>query len=293
MSPRRSAEELAALMASADHDADSQLRQTRFRVDLVRGWDVPDGARVLEIGCGQGDTTAVLADAVGAAGRVTAVDIAGPDYGAPATIGESTGRLAEGPLARRIEFRLAFDALDPANGFADDAFDVVVLAHCTWYFASLETLADMLRRIRPWAPRLCLSEWELQPDGIDQCGHLLAVLIQGQIESFKTETIANVRTPYSRETLHALLRETGWAIAAETTVDASELEDGRWEIEECLDVSRGEAEALDLPLRAKQLLGCQLDVLQQMYERGETRSLPAYSVVAERLSSRSEPAPSP
>jgi SAM-dependent methyltransferase len=275
-------EELAALMASADHDAGAQLRQTRFRVELVRGWNIPEGARVLEIGCGQGDTTAVLADAVGPSGRVTAVDVAGPDYGAPATIGESTRRLANGPLGTRIQFRLAFDALDPANGFADDAFDIVVLAHCTWYFASLEQLAHTLRRIRPWAPRLCLSEWELQPDDIDQSGHLLAVLIQGQIESFKTETTANVRTPYSRETLHTLLHETGWAIATETTVDASELEDGRWEIEGCLDVSRSEADALTVPRRTKQLIGSQLDVLQRLYERGDTRSLPAYSVVAER-----------
>jgi SAM-dependent methyltransferase len=288
-----SPEGLAALMASADHDPDAQLRQTRFRLGLVQGWDIPKGARVLEIGCGQGDTTAVLADAVGPTGRVTAVDIAGPDYGAPVTIGESTRRLAEGPLGAQIEFRLAFDALDPANGFADDAFDIVILAHCTWYFASLGQIADTLRRVRPWAPRLCLSEWELQPVDIGQSGHLLAVLIQGQIESFKTETIANVRTPYSRETLHRLLRETGWAIAAETTVDASELDDGRWEIEGCLDVSRGEAESLAVPLRTKRLIESQLDVLQRLYERGETRSLPAYSVVAERLSSRSEPAPSP
>ncbi len=60
-------------------------------------WQIPAGARVLEIGCGQGDTTAVLADAVGSAGRVIAVDIADPSYGAPVTIGESARHLSDGP----------------------------------------------------------------------------------------------------------------------------------------------------------------------------------------------------
>ncbi|HEY1479751.1 MAG TPA: class I SAM-dependent methyltransferase, partial [Gaiellales bacterium] len=149
----RTIEQLAELMPASAHDADAQLRQTRFRSALVRDWQIAPGARVLEIGCGQGDTTAVLADAVGPEGRVLAVDLAGGSYGSPVTLGESTRALADGPLGDRIEFRLEFDALDPANGFDDDAFDVIVLAHCTWYFASLGQLADTLRRIHPWAPR--------------------------------------------------------------------------------------------------------------------------------------------
>jgi SAM-dependent methyltransferase len=248
----------------------------------VHGWGIPPGARVLEIGCGQGDTTAVLADAVGPDGRVVAVDLAGPDYGAPTTIGESTRRLAHGPLGAQIEFRLGIDVLAPAVAFPDDAFDVVVLAHCTWYFASLEQLSATLRRLRPWAPRLCLSEWELQPDSVEQTGHLLAVLIQGQIEAFKATSVANVRTPYSRDTLHTLLRDTGWSVTSEALVDASELDDGRWEIEECLESSRGELAELDLADRPKELLASQLDVLRGSSERGQTRSLPAYSVIAAR-----------
>jgi SAM-dependent methyltransferase len=282
MSPGRTAEQLAALMASAAHDREVQLRQTRFRMDLVDGWGISPGTRVLEIGCGQGDTTAVLADAVGPDGRVTAVDLAGPDYGAPVTIGESTRRLALGPLGAQIEFRLGVDVLAPTVVFPDDAFDVVVLAHCTWYFASFEQLAATLRRVRPWAPRLCLSEWELQPDSVEQTGHLLAVLIQGQIEAFKATSVANVRTPYSRDALHALLRETGWSVTSEALVDASQLDDGRWEIEECLGSSHDELATLDLPDRPKELLASQLDVLRRSSERGRTRSLPAYSVIAGR-----------
>ncbi len=263
-----SAEELAALMASSAHDAAVQAGQTRFRMTLVRDWQIAPGARVLEIGCGQGDTTAVLADAVGAAGRVTAVDPADPGYGAPVTLGESTHVLAEGPLGGRIEFRVPFDALDPANAFPDDAFDVVVLALCTWYFASLDEIAETLRRVRPWAPRLCLAEWELEPLELGQAGHLLAVLIRSRTEAGGHSSDANVRTPYTRGRLHELLGAAGWQVARETLVDTSELDDGRWEIESCLADTPGDS--------------LTRDVLAGLHARGSTRSLPVYSIVAER-----------
>ena len=53
------------------------------RVELVSFWDVKPGSRVLELGCGQGDCTVVIADAVGENGHVDAVDPGAPDYGEP------------------------------------------------------------------------------------------------------------------------------------------------------------------------------------------------------------------
>lgn len=61
--------------------ADTQIGQTLERIDLVSRWGIKEGDRVLEIGCGQGDMTAVLATAVGENGRVTALDPAPLDYG--------------------------------------------------------------------------------------------------------------------------------------------------------------------------------------------------------------------
>jgi SAM-dependent methyltransferase len=275
-------EDLATLMAANAISPDAQLRQTRVRVRLVDEWQIAEGARVLEIGCGQGDTTAVLADAVGRRGRVVAVDRADASYGAPVSLGDSARRLAQGPLGDRIEFRFGFDALDPANAFPDDAFDAVVLAHCTWYFDSLVQLAETFRRIRPWAARLCLSEWDLEPRTADQAGHFLAVMIQAQIEAHKTRSEANVRTPYSREALRTILRATRWEVASETLVDASELDDARWEIASCLSDSLPEAEVLELGARLQTLLASQVDVLRRISERGESRPLPSYSVVATR-----------
>lgn len=174
---------LAAGMAAAEHSPDVQLSQTRHRAALVAGWRIPPGSTVLELGCGQGDMTAVLAEAVGPEGRVVAVDVAEPSYGAPVTLGESAARLTAGPLGPRIDFRFGTDVLDPSVGFPEGAFDHVVLAHCSWYFASLGQLRDTLVRVRPWARRLWFTEWDMTPASDGQLAHLLAVLIQGQIEA--------------------------------------------------------------------------------------------------------------
>ena len=58
--------------------------QIQHRIDLITRWGIAAGENVLEIGCGQGDTTITLAAAVGEAGKVTAVDPASLDYGEPA-----------------------------------------------------------------------------------------------------------------------------------------------------------------------------------------------------------------
>lgn len=279
----RSAEELTAMMPShGGGDGGIQLRQTRFRQVLVEDWQIPEGARVLEIGCGQGDASLVLADAVGEHGRVLCVDLAEPTYGAPLTVGQSTRHLKEGPFGDRFEFRFQFDALNSANAFKADEFDFVVLAHCTWYFQNLDALKRTLTQIRPWAKTLCLSEWDLEPQSIDQLGHFLSVLIQGQVEAYKADGRANVRTPYSRETLHRLLKEADWQVASERLLDASELDDGRWEIGGCLAATPNELESLEIPPKGREFLRSQLDVLKRLSGSSKKLPLPAYSVVARR-----------
>lgn len=270
-------------MAASALSPEVQLHQTEFRMRLVESWGIPEGARVLEIGCGQGDTTAALANVVGPTGQVVAVDLADPSYGAPATLGESAERLLASPLGPQIEFQFQFDVLDAANAFLNDSFDFVVLAHCTWYFASADQLAKTLDRVRPMAKRLCLSEWDLQPRSIDQLGHLLAVLIQGQVEAFKQTSLSNVRTPYSVETLRALLLQNGWETVTESVLDTTDLEDARWEIGMCLRNSVREAAKLKVPEKFCQWLVSQTDILARLEKDQRAKSLSSYSVVASRI----------
>jgi SAM-dependent methyltransferase len=277
---RAKAPSLAASMAAADHSPDIQLSQTRHRATLVASWHIAPGSTVLELGCGQGDMTAVLAEAVGPKGRVVAVDVAEPSYGAPVTLGESAARLAAGPLGPRIDFRLGTDVLDPSVDFPESTFDHVVLAHCSWYFTSLGQLRDTLARVRPWARRLWFTEWDLTPASGEQLAHLLAVLIQGQAEAAGSHGQGNVRTPCSREGLLRLLPEAGWTADGSRSVDTEELQDGDWEIAACLDLAGAEERLAALPEPVRQLVLSQADVLRAIAKPRDNRALGAYTVTA-------------
>ncbi|MFJ6784086.1 methyltransferase domain-containing protein [Streptomyces yangpuensis] len=271
---------LAAGMAAADHSPDIQLSQTRHRAALVASWHIAPGSTVLELGCGQGDMTAVLAEAVGPEGRVVAVDVAAPSYGAPVTLGESAARLAAGPLGPRLDLRFGTDVLDPSVDFPECTFDHVVLAHCSWYFASLGQLRDTLARVRPWARRLWFTEWDLTPASDDQLAHLLAVLIQGQIEAAGSRGEGNVRTPFSRESLLRLLPGAGWTADGSEPVDTEGLQDGDWEIAACLDLVESDGRPAALPEPVRQLVLSQADVLRAIAKPHGNRALAAYSVTA-------------
>lgn len=280
------AEQIAGLMAVSAQSSAIQITQTQYRMQLVERWRIPPGARVLEIGCGQGDMTAVLAHAVGDSGHVTAVDIADPDYGAPVTVGASARHLLNTHLGPRIDFHFRYDVLDPANTFAPDSFDYVVLAHCAWYFASLEQLGQVLRRVQPWVRQLCFAEWDMQPQALEQLGHLLAILIQGQIEAFKTDSQANIRSPFSRTRLKELLGTSGWSVTSESVIDTAPLQDADWEIDWCLRSSLGEAATMNVPLKFRELLSSQVDVLRLAAQPGRNRPLPAYALTAQRATDK-------
>jgi len=262
-------------MATSVADPATQLVQTRFRVGLAEGWGIGAGERVLEVGCGQGDMTAVLA---GTGAQVTAVDVASPDYGAPVTLGDSAAFLRATPLGANIDFRFEFDVL--ARDFPADTFDHVVLSQCAWYFASLDQLRATLRRVRPWARRLCFAEWDLRPTRTEQLAHLLAVQIQGQIEAGGARGDGNVRTPFSRETLLRVLIETGWHAEETRTVDATGMHDADWEIGACRAVV--DERLSDLPGPLRDFVASQVDVLDSVALDGGNEPLPCYSVTATR-----------
>ncbi|PZG03040.1 methyltransferase type 11 [Micromonospora craterilacus] len=271
---------IAAAMAAADVSPDIQLTQTRYRAALVSGWGIPAGASVLEVGCGQGDMTAVLAEAVGPQGRVVAVDIADPSYGTPITLGQSAEHLKATPLGSRIEFRFSLDILDEAVTFPSGGFDYAVLAHCSWYFASLDQLRESLARVRRWARTLCFTEWDLAPSSADQLPHLLAVLIQGQFEASGSRGEGNVRTPFSHESLLRTLPAAGWCPVPGQAVDTASLQDGDWEVNACVTLLDDVDRMAELPQTVRDLVQSQADVLRSLAkDRGNT-PLPAYSLTA-------------
>src|SRR5690606_3148448 len=140
---------------------------------LVEAFGLEPGMRILEIGCGQGDTTVVLADAAGNGGFVLAVDIADPAYGAPITLGEATAAIAASPLGSRIDFKLQTDLLD----LPEDSFNVAILSHSSWYFRNPAQLLAYFKKLRRMAKRICIAEWDVNFTRMEQRPHFAATAI--------------------------------------------------------------------------------------------------------------------
>lgn len=86
MDPKLDAASIARVSLHDPSHFSIQHSQTLHRLVLLQYWDIAPGSKVLELGCGQGDCTTVLAYTVGERGSVVAVDPAELDYGAPFSI---------------------------------------------------------------------------------------------------------------------------------------------------------------------------------------------------------------
>lgn len=226
----RTAEQIASLMATYAVSPREQGKQTAYRMQLAETWAIAPGARVLEIGCGQGDTTAVLAEIVGPKGRVTGIDPAPADYGAPVSLGDSARHFQGGPYGDVIDIRLDFTDWSKLAG----DYDVAVLAHCAWYFSGYEVLVETLKQARARARTLCIAEWSLHPVRPAQIPHYFAVTLQQLVSKFHPELELNIQNPFSEAQIVGALAAAGWHIESRHLVEQPDVDDGRWEVEELL-----------------------------------------------------------
>lgn len=275
-------EHIITSMGISGEGAAIQRIQTAHRLKLIQFWGIPEGAKVLEIGSGQGDTTAALAYTVGPSGSVYGIDIASPDYGAPLTIGEACGRLQASELGNRIQISFNTDILSPEVDFPEGAFDYIVFAHCSWYFHSSAQLLETLRKIRPWGNKLCLAEWDIRVTAPEQLAHYQAVLIQAQCECFKTSSESNVRTLFAPHDLRAIALEAGWHVTGETSIYSEDLHDGEWEVAMTLEVYPEEIGRQDhMPTKLKELIMSQITLLKETRAQGPVKPLPVFAFTAE------------
>jgi SAM-dependent methyltransferase len=250
-----------------------QHSQTLHRLVLLQQWKISTGSKVLELGCGQGDCTTVLADAVGEQGMVVAVDPAELDYGAsfrflfcvqswrgsgkkrtnapvgaPYTLGQAQGHISQGPLGMRITWiqQSPLDYLSslpspssmslPAS--ESKAFHATVLAHCLWYFSSPSLIFATFRAIKQHSERLLLAEWSLVATQPSAQPHVLAALTQAALECRKPKSASNIRTVLGPKRITELALAAGWQLESETRVQTGEgLLDGQWELSACLSPS--------------------------------------------------------
>lgn len=220
---------LMALGPTADSYA-VQRRQTAHRIAIADTWQVQAGENILEIGCGQGDLSAVLADSVGPSGHVTGIDIASRDYGAPLTLGQAWDHLLNGPLASRLTVHFNTDLTNSLGTLADQHFDRIVMAHSLWYFESANALALLLNNLRAIGDFVDVAEWSLQPTALNQIGHLQAAMVQGLLYAIAPSDVANIRTLITPDTLIQIAHDHTWTYTAGRLLEDPDLDDARWEI---------------------------------------------------------------
>ncbi|WP_336320457.1 class I SAM-dependent methyltransferase [Streptomyces lavendofoliae] len=136
-----------AAAESFDDEPDHGLRADRTRAAwarLLRSWSPAAPAGVLDVGCGTGSLSLLLAED---GHRVTGVDLA------PRMVGRARAKFAAAGLAGRF---LTGDATHPPTG--EERFDVVLSRHLVWTLPDPEAaLRDWVGRLRPGG-RLVLVE---------------------------------------------------------------------------------------------------------------------------------------
>jgi hypothetical protein len=248
-----SARELLSDLELTEKGLEIQLAQTEFRREIVKAWGIPSGWNVLEVGCGQGDMSLVLGAAVGSRGSVTAVDPDAGKSGAPITFIEAAANIHRSPYSSTVTFLYDTDVLEPSINLPLARYDCAVLAHSAWYFASPDQLRLTFARLSDWTDRLYISEWDLRPKEPGQTAHFMAVLFQGAMATFESSPHWNVQSLLSPDDMMELVEKAGWTVDERISVDSTGLQDGTWEVANCVELaaqqfhSRGLLRGLAMP----------------------------------------------
>lgn len=261
--------------------------QLRHRLDLARFWSVKDGDCVLEIGCGQGDTTAVLATLAGQSGRIVAVDKDSESYGIP-TLGESHAAIKSLSLGAEIDFLTSTNLLAPQFDFPRNHFGLVVFSHSSWYMDSVEELQRLFTRTRVWAKRLGYAEWDLRPQHLNQAAHLIAVLLQAHVQAIRLEQTGqhdqrgNIRTIVLPGVARKLAEDAGWKVVDEALYPTSTcLRAGRTsEIAKAITMANEIASSLAHSRPTQELIRCMSELLTHV-SSSQNMSLSTYAFAAE------------
>ncbi|KAI1267270.1 S-adenosyl-L-methionine-dependent methyltransferase [Xylariaceae sp. FL1019] len=227
--PDSLAPKIASYSLTDPNHPEIELAQVEHRLRLTNEWALKPGTRVVELGCGQGNTTAVLAEAIGPSGHIDAVDPGALDYGSPFTLQQAQSYLSASPVGERITWHQAtpqeFLAAD-----ADTIWDVAVLSHCIWYFSSEQVFEEIFTALKGRVSTICVAEYALFATEKAAMPHVLAVVARGTLESLKEHSTQNIRSLLSPKAITNIAAKADWNLAEECTVVPNEgLLDGEWE----------------------------------------------------------------
>ncbi|KAK3949206.1 hypothetical protein QBC32DRAFT_400401 [Pseudoneurospora amorphoporcata] len=125
----------------------------RQRLSILSQWSITPGSRVLDIGCGQGDSSLALALELGPTCHVTGIDTAPPDYGTPINISQSQEKILQSSLGNRLAFHNEVDAatffkrLQGGSSNKGARFDAATACHSLFYFPSHASVASLFHEL--------------------------------------------------------------------------------------------------------------------------------------------------
>ncbi|KAJ0115575.1 sam-dependent methyltransferase [Diaporthe amygdali] len=237
-----SAEKIASYQLLPPNGLVSEAAQAAHRINLLNSWGpdvIKPGSRILEIGCGQGNCTAVLAEAVGPSGHVDAYDPAPPDYGSPFTLAEAQGHISQSEIGNRITWHREKpwqQEVSNPDGEVEpkQEWDVVVLAHCVWYFKQRDELSNIMNLLKSKVRKggkVCIAEYALHATAKAAWPHVLAALATGTLQALGSEDSSeNIQAPLSPEQIKRIARDQDWNLDSDAVLVPKEgLLDGRWE----------------------------------------------------------------
>ncbi|KAF1960853.1 S-adenosyl-L-methionine-dependent methyltransferase [Byssothecium circinans] len=214
--------------------------QTTHRIAILQHSGITNGNNLLEIGCGQGDCTTVLA-LLYPNSHIDAIDPGALDYGAPETLGQAHKRIKSYDFGNRVSFHQATPVQFLQGGDSDGkkekgtdvekreyAYDIAILCHCLWYFPSKDDVLATFKAARRSAKHLFIAEWGLRSNTPQGQTHVLAALARAACESRIPHSTENIRLPLAPATIKELAGKAGWTLEEEAwIVPGEELEDAR------------------------------------------------------------------
>ncbi|KAM3429898.1 hypothetical protein NHJ13734_007969 [Beauveria thailandica] len=231
--PLDSAETIARYSPTPNDTAvQIEKAQVEHRIQLINTWRIPPGSKILEIGCGQGTCTTVLATAVGPNGHVDAVDPAPSDYGSPYTLSQAQAIISAGALGSRITWHND-EPTDVLATSGEKVWDYAVFSHCIWYFDSRDVLSTILRASKGRVGSILVAEYALRATERDAEPHVLSALARASLEAHNPASTANIRSLLSPAGIKDVAEASGWKVGDEfNIVPAAGLLDGVWETDE-------------------------------------------------------------
>jgi hypothetical protein len=206
-----------------------QSAQFAHRKNLLQKWSIPTNSKIVELGCGQGICTEILAAAVGSGGHIDAIDPAPLDYGSPETLGEAQARISSYDIGPQISWHQA-EPLDFLASTKQGTYDGAVLCHSIWYFASPAQVSDTLKALKGTSSKLYVAEYSPSTTEPGALPHVLATLARASLEAHKAVSDQNIRTALPPSSIRSLAEEAGWKLVQEEIITPdADLEDGSWE----------------------------------------------------------------